>query len=218
MENNEKVALPSYTHDGSVERYTTRSLGEDFEISVPPENVLMAVCAHHRAKELIEDGVDAIIITLGGAARSNSEVIVKLNELTDTEIPVIADTESNSLASNMKSLSKYEGTFFILCQDFAKTRTLIHSNYHLNDRNFMVKDWESYVNETEFTEFEASLIQELIDISGIPWTRKLIEKALLIPLARLDPATGKTKNISGKREQARNKNQEKNIFTITGTD
>lgn len=218
MENETKVAIPSYTHENSVEPYTVESLGGDFEISVPPENILMAVCAHHQARELIEDGVDVMIITLGGAAKSNSNTIEKLNELTDTEIPVLADTESNSLASNMRSLGKYEGNFFILCQEFSKTRTLIHSNYHLNDRGFTVKDWESYVDETEFTQFEADLIQELIDISDIPWTRELIERLLLIPLARLDPETGKTEYISFVRENIRGKKPEDNIFTKSGLD
>jgi hypothetical protein len=82
MKDIENIAIPSYTHENSVETYTLESIGEDFEISVPPENVLMAVCTHHLARELVEDGVDVMIITLGGAAKSNSQMIKKLNELT----------------------------------------------------------------------------------------------------------------------------------------
>ena len=51
-----EVAILSYEHDGSRERYHLDSLGEDFEINVPPENIYMAICAHHEVSKLINRG------------------------------------------------------------------------------------------------------------------------------------------------------------------
>jgi ribose 5-phosphate isomerase RpiB len=218
MRNETEIAIPSYTHEDSVEAYTVESLDSDFEITVPPENIILAVCAHHKAQEIIENGLDASIITLGGAAESNKKILEKLNDIKNIEIPIVSNTESNSLASNISSLSEYEEPFIIFCQGFTKTRTLIHTNYYLEKNEYEVIDWETYVESTGFSEFEADVLEEVISISGVPNVRKFLEKALLVPLARIDPKHGGVKFLTGVRELAREKNPDKNIFTKGGLD
>lgn len=218
MEKETKVTVPSYTHEGSVSPYCLEPLGEDFEISVRPENIIMGVCALHKAEELENEGIQTTIITLGGAANANKRILERLNDIKDTEIPIISSSESNSIASNISSLSNFDGPFVIFCQDFTKTRISIHSEYYLKEKDYKITDWESYIENTKFSDFEADLLEELISMSDIPYIRKLIEKALLVPLARLDPKNGGVKGLSSIRERVREEEPEENFFTKSGLD
>ena len=210
-----EIAILSYEHDGSREGYYLESLGEEFEINVPPENVYMAICAHHEAKKLTEDGLEVSILTVGGSAISNKRIVDRLNEITETEIPVQADTSSNSVASNIESLTEYESPFIIICQKFAKLRAYIHSNCHLGKDKFELKDWETYIEENELSEFENSLIQELSSLRHIPVQRKIAEGVLTL-FAYLDPKDGLTTTIAALRQKLRRKDPKDNIFNKSG--
>ncbi|MFA7628116.1 MAG: hypothetical protein WCY37_01705 [Candidatus Dojkabacteria bacterium] len=210
-----EIAILSYEHDASREVYKLDVLGEDFEINVPPENVLMAICAHHEAQKLIEEGVEASILTVGGAAISNKRIIERMNEITNCEVPVEADNSSNSVASNIESLVKYENPFIIICQKFAKLRTYIHSKYHLGKGEFELKDWETYLDTNQLSDFENSLVRELNELKHIPLQRKLVEGVLTV-LAYLDPEDGFTSCIALLRQKFREKNPKDNIFKKTG--
>lgn len=78
----QEIAILSYEHDGSRERYHLDTLGEDFEIDVAPENILMGICAHHIARDLIDEGLETSILTVGGSTRSNKRVVEKINDIT----------------------------------------------------------------------------------------------------------------------------------------
>lgn len=209
------VAILSYEHDDSREPYYLETLGEDFEITVPPENVLMALCAHHQARQLKEQGVDASILTIGGCAVSNLKIIERINEITQTEISVIADSNSNSVASNIESLTEYDGEFIIMCQQFSRLRTYIHSKYYLKEDEFEIKPWESYVGENEFSDFERDLIGELNSLRHIPLQRKMGE-GVLVALAYMNPKDGFTKQIALLRQKVRDEDSEGNIFNKLG--
>ena len=210
-----QIAIMSYGHENATEGYTLESLGEDFELTVPPENVLMAVCAHHQAKELIDQGIDASILTVGGAAESNMNIVLKINELTETNVPVRADRGSNSVASNIQTLKSYENPFIIVCQKFAELRTYIHSKYHLGKENFKTLSWESYIEGTKFSTFESNLLEELKGMSSVPLQRKVVE-GVLTALAIIDPKNGGTKFVASVRQHLREKNPEENVFRKTG--
>lgn len=209
------IAILSYEHEGSRESYHLNTLGEDFEITVPPENILMGMCAHHQARTLIEDGIEASILTVGGCAISNKRVIEKLNEKSGFEVFVQADCESNSVASNIESLTKYENPFIIICQKFAQLRTTIHSKYHLKDRDFSISAWETYIQKNDLNGFETDLFKELKELRHIPLQRKVAEGVLTV-LAYLDPKDGFTKRIALIRQKFREKDPEDNIFNKTG--
>lgn len=210
-----EIAILSYEHDGSREGYHLDSLGKEFEINVPAENVYMALCAHHEARKLIEEGIDASILTVGGCAVSNMRIIERINELSNFEVHVEADNSSNSIASNIESLVQYESPFIIICQKFARLRTYIHSHYHLGKGNFEVKDWETYIEENEMNDFESKLIQELDSLREVPIQRKMVEGVLTL-LAYIDPKDGFTKSIASLRQRLRGKNPKENIFNRSG--
>jgi hypothetical protein len=210
-----EIAILSYEHDGSREGYHLDSLGEEFEINVPAENIYMAICAHHEARKLIDEGLEASILTVGGSAISNKRIVERINEITKSEVPVEADNSSNSVASNIQSLVKYENPFIIICQKFAKLRTYIHSNYHLGKGNFEIKDWETYIEENELSDFENRLIQELDTLKDVPLQRKMVEGVLTF-LAYIDPKDGFTTAIAALRQKVRGKNPKENIFNKTG--
>lgn len=212
---NQKIAILSYEHDGSREKYHLDTLGEDFEIDVAPENILMGICAHHIARDLIDEGLEASILTVGDSAKSNKRVVERINDMTGAYVPVEADTSSNSVASNIESLSKHDNPFIIICQKFARLRTYIHSNYHLEKERFEIQDWETYVEENEFNDFEKELIQELNTIRHIPLQRKIAEGVLTL-LAYLDPEDGFTTKIAVLRQKVRGKKSKDNIFNKTG--
>ncbi|MFA5623393.1 MAG: hypothetical protein WC981_04145 [Candidatus Dojkabacteria bacterium] len=210
-----EIAILGYEHDGSREVYHLESLGEDFEINVPPENIYMAICAHHEANKLIGEGLEASILTVGGSAISNKRIVDRLNEMTGTDVPVEVDISSNSIASNIKSLVKYEVPFLIICQKFAKLRTYIHSNYHLNKEEFEIKDWETYIEESELDSFEEGLIKELSTLRHVPLQRKMAEGVLTL-LAYLDPEDGFTTKIASLRQKLRKGKPKDNFFNKTG--
>ena len=137
--NKVEMGFPGYTHPGSVAPYTLEDLGSNFEIYLPPENLIMAICIRHEALRLMTEGYQVEIVTLGGAAEENMKIIKRMNELTQEEIPVVANTLSNSLASNISSLAdeEYNGcSFVIFCQEFTKKRTKRHAEYHLAGRDY----------------------------------------------------------------------------------
>jgi len=210
------ITILSYEHEGSVEPYCLETLGEDFEINVPPENVLMALCAHHEARILGAQGVNVVIQTVGGCAESNTRIIEKLNEITESDIPVYPNTESNSTASNIESLKGYPFPFVVVCQNFAKSRANIHANYQLGKDSALLIGWEEYFKRGQFSEKEIGLISEVWQRCHVPIQRKLIEKGFLLPLAIIDPEHGGTTVISSLREKLRKKNPTKNIFNKTG--
>lgn len=210
-----EIAILSYEHDASREVYKLDAFGEDFEINVPPENVLMAVCAHHEARKLIEEGFEASILTVGGAAISNKRIVERINEITNSEVPVEADNSSNSIASNIESISQHKTPFVIICQKFARLRTSIHANFHIGKDKYQIKDWETYVEENELNEFESRLIKELEILRDIPLQRKMVEGILTI-LAYIDPENGFTTQIALLRQKFRSKNPRENIFNKTG--
>ena len=210
-----EIAILSYEHDASRGVYHLDVLGEDFEINVPPENVFMALCAHHEAQNLIEEGLEASILTVGGASISNKRIVERINEVTNSEVPVEADNSSNSVASNIESLTKYDNPFIIICQKFAKLRTYIHSNYHLGKNNFEIKDWETYINNNQLNDFENSLVEELSELKHIPLQRKMVEGVLTL-LAYLDPKDGFTSLIALVRQKFRERNPKDNFFNKTG--
>ncbi len=210
-----EIAILGYEHDGSREAYKLDSLGEEFEVKVPPENILMAVCAHHEARKLIEEGEDAFILTVGGAAISNKRIMERINEITGKEVPVEADNSSNSIASNIKSLAERENPFVIICQKFARLRASIHANFHLGENRYQMKDWETYIKENELSSFERVLIQELGTLRYIPLQRKMVEGVLTI-LAYIDPEDGFTTQIALLRQKIRGKDPKDNIFNKTG--
>ena len=214
-ETGKTISVLSYEHDHSRDPYTLEALGEEFEIDVPPENVLMAVCAHHQAVELQKNNVEVSIMTVGGAAESNAKILEKINEITDTDVPIIPNKESNSVASNLESLSKENGPFVIICQKFAKLRTYIHSKYHLGKGNFELKDWEAYTSKNEFSDFENKLVSELRTLNHVPLQRKLMEGVLTV-LAYIDPKNGMTTAIAGLRKKLREENPEDNPFNKMG--
>lgn len=210
-----EIAILGYEHDGSRELYHLDTLGEDFKINVPPENIYMAICAHHEAKRLIDEGLEASILTVGGSAISNKRILDRINDMTGTEVPVEADISSNSIASNIKSLVKYENPFIIICQKFAKVRTYIHSRYHLNKGEFEIKDWETYIEENELNDFEKELVQELSTLRHIPLQRKMAEGVLTL-LAYLDPEDGFTTKIASLRQRLRKSKPKDNSFNKIG--
>lgn len=210
-----EIAILSYEHDGSREGYYLDTLGEDFEINVPPENIFMAICAHHEASKLIDEGLEASILTVGGSAVSNKRIVDRINEITNSDVPVEADNSSNSVASNIQSLVKYENPFIIICQKFAKLRTYIHSNYHLGKGEFEIKDWETYIEENELNDFENRLIQELDTLRSVPLQRKIAEGVLTL-CAYLDPRDGLTTAIAALRQKVRGKDPKGNVFNKTG--
>ncbi len=210
-----EIAILSYEHDASREAYSLEALGEDFEIDIPPENVLMALSAHHEARKLIEEGVEASILTIGGAAISNKRIVERINEITNCDIPVEADNSSNSVASNIQSLTEYDNPFIIICQKFSKLRTYIHSKYHLGEGKFEIKDWETYLENNEMGDFENSLVKELNQLKHIPLQRKLVE-GILTALAYLDPENGFTTTIALLRQKFREKNPKDNFFNKAG--
>jgi hypothetical protein len=210
-----EIAILSYEHDSSRETYHLDMLGEDFEINVPPENILMAVCAHHEAQELMKEGIEASILTVGGAAISNKRIVERINELTNSEIPVEADNSSNSVASNIGSLAEHENPFIIICQKFAKLRAYIHSKYHLGKENFEIKDWETYVDDNQLSDFEKNLVSELKELNHIPLQRKIVEGVLTF-LAYLDPEDGFTSVIAALRQKLREEDPKDNFFNKSG--
>lgn len=210
-----EIAILSYEHNASREPYSLETLGEDFEIDVPPENVLMALSAHHEARKLIEEGIGASILTVGGAAASNKRIVERINDITHCEVPVEADDSSYSLASNIESLKEYKNPFIIICQKFAKLRTYIHSKYHLGGGNFEVKDWETYLENHQMSNFENNLVEELSQIKHIPLQRKLVEGILTV-LAYLDPKDGFTSTVALLRQKYREQNPKDNFFNKIG--
>jgi hypothetical protein len=154
------IAVLSYGHENAVDAYTLESLGKEVELNVPPENVVMGVVAYNQAVEMQEEGLEPLIVTAGGCAESNKAIIERLNELNETEIKVEANTESNSVASNIKSLKEYTAPYTIICQKFAKLRTWIHSKYHLAEGNFNLLDFETSVRKDQFSKINAKILKE----------------------------------------------------------
>ena len=218
--NTTNVGVLSYTHEHSVESYTINSLGEDFEVDIPPQNVLMCVCAYNIARTQKEIGSEGRIITVGGTAKTNKRILERMNSITGDDIEIISLEESNSIGTNISSLSKIPGDIIILSQEFAKWRTKRHSQHYFKNNNFQVKAWEEFISENDvldFSKFEWSVIEEIAPILKVPYNRTVVELGL-IGLALVNPSGSIIQIIANKRETKRKENWKTNIFTKTGTD
>jgi hypothetical protein len=220
MEDETNIAVPSYKHEHAVQSYKIESLGDDFEIDIPPQNVLMCVCAFNIARREREEDNDVAIVTTGGTAQSNQKILKRMNEISGEEIRVITTEKSNSIATNISSLNKLRGRFVILSQEFAKGRTSNHSGHFLRNREFNIRAWEKYIVDTEdeiFSNFEWDIIKEVAPLLNVPYSRTIIELGLR-GLAFIDPSGSLIQRIANRREEERKRKPKKNIFTKTGTD
>jgi hypothetical protein len=216
------VAL-SYTHEHSVDSYVINSLGEDFEVDIPPQNVLMCVCAYNIARTQKEIGGVGRIITVGGTAKTNKKILERMNSITGDDIEIISLDKSNSIGTNISSLSKIPGYSIILSQEFAKQRTYRHSKHYFDNEDFTVKAWEEHIDydeekeEIKFSELEKAIIGEVADKLKVPYNRTIVELGLM-GLALVNPSGSMIQWVANIREKLRKKKPKKNIFTETGTD
>jgi hypothetical protein len=220
MEEEKFVAVSSYKHEQSVPSYNVNSLGEDFEVDIPPQNVLMCVCAYNIARTQREIDGQGRIITVGGTAKTNKKILERMNSITGDDIEVISLKESNSIGTNISSLSKIPGDTIILSQEFAKWRTKRHSQHYFKNNNFQVKAWEEFISENDvvdFSKFEWSVIEEMAPMLEVPYNRTVVELGLM-GLALVNPSGRIIQGVANIREKLRKKKPKKNIFTKTGTD
>ena len=213
----ENIAVLSYGSEGDKSSYTLETLGDDFEIDVSVENIAMALCAHHKAVEILNENPEASvkIITVGGCAESNKRIIERINEITSQAIEVEANINSESTATNIESIEEYRSPFIIFCQKFAKLRVKTHSKYHLKGYQYSVLDWETYSEEANFSDIEKRILSEVMENHRIPLSRKLVE-GILVVFALIDPKSGLTGRISKARKKARDDDPEGNIFNKAG--
>jgi hypothetical protein len=183
----------------------------------------MCVCAYNIARTQKEIGGVGRIITVGGTAKTNKKILERMNSITGDDIEIISLDKSNSIGTNISSLSKIPGYSIILSQEFAKQRTYRHSKHYFDNEDFTVKAWEEHIDydeekeEIKFSELEKAIIGEVADKLKVPYNRTIVELGLM-GLALVNPSGSMIQWVANIREKLRKKKPKKNIFTETGTD